>query len=205
MKAYYKNLSDIGSTERKYLLAVYLTLNEMGWTRLKKISVFLNVKMPSAKQFLERLASQSLIYYERRGSISLTQRGKRLAIIENAMFNAVKMFFCNILQLDEKEADHAAWNVYFTLSDKAIGRFSDFARFLVENEGKDYVEKFREFLNQPRKKTAPCPISAAYALIENELEKIDKDNKDNKNNKNNKNNKENEDKNENIKGGLTEK
>lgn len=170
MKIYYKANTNIGSTERKYLLAVYLTLNEMGWTRLKKISSFLNVKMPSAKQFLERLASQGFIYYEKRGSISLTQEGKKLAIVENTMFNAVKMFFCNILQLEEREANEAAWNIYFSLSDKAIGRFSDFARFVIEGGGNEYIEKFKEFLNQPRKKSAPCPINDAYILIE-EIEK----------------------------------
>ncbi|GEM_PF-443695 len=169
-----KNLS-IGSTERKYLLAVYLTLNEMGWTRLKKISTFLNVKMPSAKQFLEKLAEMNLIYYEHRGGISLTQDGKKLAILENARFNAVKMFFCEILQLDEKESNEAAWNVYFNLSDKIVSKFSDFARFLVEDEGKQIVEKFRTFLAQPRRKTAPCPISSAYEMIEKELEKTEKE------------------------------
>jgi len=84
--------NQLGPTERKYLLAVYLTLNEMGWTRLKKISNFLKVKMPSAKQFLERLAGAGLLYYEHRGGISLTPEGKRIAVAENARFNAVKIF-----------------------------------------------------------------------------------------------------------------
>ncbi|MCX7653189.1 MAG: metal-dependent transcriptional regulator [Fervidobacterium sp.] len=160
--------ANIGSTERKYLLAVYLTLNEMGWTRLKRISSFLNVKMPSAKQFLEKLVEMNLIYYEHRGGISLTQEGKKLAIIENTRFNAVKTFFCEILQLDEKESNEAAWNVYFNLNDKVVNKFSEFARFLVEDEGKKIVEEFRTFLSQPRKKTAPCPISSAYEIIEKE-------------------------------------
>lgn len=158
----------IGSTERKYLLAVYLTLNEMGWTRLKKVSDFLKVKMPSAKQFLTKLEEANLIYYERRGGISLTQDGKRLAVVENAHLNAVRMFFCEILSLDEKEAVEAAWNVYFNLSDKTVKRFSDFARFLVEGEAKDVVEKFREFINQPRRKLAPCQIKTMYEEQEKE-------------------------------------
>ncbi len=168
-------MDKIGSTERKYLLAVYLTLNEMGWTRLKKISTFLNVKMPSAKQFLEKLTEQGLIYYEHRGGISLTQEGKKLAVLENARFNAVKMFFCEILQLEEKESDEAAWNVYFNLSDKIVNKFSDFARFLVEEEGKAVMEKFRTFLSQPRRKTAPCPISSAYEILEKSAEKSEKE------------------------------
>jgi len=149
----------LGSTERKYLLAVYLTLNEMGWTRLKKISNFLKVKMPSAKQFLERLSDIGLIYYEHRGGISLTPEGKKIAIAENAHFNAVKVFFCEILQLSQEEADNAAWNIYFNLSSSIANKFSDFARFLFEEEGKEIVEKFKNFLSQPRKIIAPCPLS----------------------------------------------
>ena len=149
----------LGSTERKYLLAVYLTLNEMGWTRLKKISNFLKVKMPSAKQFLERLAGLGLIYYEHRGGISLTVEGKKIAISENARFNAVKLFFYEILQLTEAESNDAAWNIYFNLSSSTASKFSDFARFLFEEGGKEVVEKFKDFLSQPRKIIAPCPLS----------------------------------------------
>ncbi|AMW32224.1 metal-dependent transcriptional regulator [Fervidobacterium islandicum] len=151
--------SQLGPTERKYLLAVYLTLNEMGWTRLKKISNFLKVKMPSAKQFLEKLADAGLIYYEHRGGISLTAEGKKIAVAENARFNAVKVFFCEILQLSAEEADEAAWNIYFNLSENTVNKFSEFARFLFEEEGKEIIEKFRNFLSQPRKRLAPCPLT----------------------------------------------
>lgn len=157
----------IGSTERKYLLAVYLTLNQMGWTRLKKVSDFLKVRMPSAKQFLERLAELNLIYYEPRGSITLTPEGKKLAITENTKFNAVKMFFCEILLLEEADASEAAWNAYFNLSDKVIDRFVEFARFLVEGGVDELVEKFKDHLAQPRKRIAPCPIkSVLYPEVE---------------------------------------
>jgi DtxR family Mn-dependent transcriptional regulator len=162
--------NQLGPTERKYLLAVYLTLNEMGWTRLKKISNFLRVKMPSAKQFLERLASAGLLYYEHRGGISLTPEGKRIAVAENARFNAVKIFFCEILQLSSEEADEAAWNIYFNLSENTVNKFSDFARFLFEDEGKEIVEKFRKFLSQPRKKLAPCPLTMHISGVENTQE-----------------------------------
>lgn len=150
----------IGSTERKYLLAVYLTLNQMGWTRLKRISDFLKVKMPSAKQFLEKLSELQLIYYEPRGSITLTAEGKKLAIIENTKFNAVKMFFCEILSLEESDASEAAWGAYFNLNERVIDRIVDFARFIVEGGANELVEKFKGYLTQPRKRIAPCPIKS---------------------------------------------
>ncbi len=144
---------ELNVTERKYLLAVYLSLNEMGWTRLKKISTLLNVKMPSAKQFLERLKEKGLIYYEKRGGIALTNEGKKIAVNENVSFNALKNFFCNVLLLDPAQVDEAAWKVYFELSHQISNRFVDFARFTIECDTfKDLVEEFKKFLSETGEK-----------------------------------------------------
>jgi len=63
----------LSPTEKRYLLAVLLTTEE-GSTRLKRVSDFLKVKMPSAKQILEDLANKKLVNYVRRGPISLEQK-----------------------------------------------------------------------------------------------------------------------------------
>ncbi len=144
---------ELNVTERKYLLAVYLSLNEMGWTRLKKISTLLNVKMPSAKQFLERLKEKGLIYYEKRGGIALTNEGKKIAINENVSFNALKSFFCNVLLLEPTQVDEATWKVYFELSNDISNRFVDFARFTIECDTfKEVIDEFQKFLNEPGEK-----------------------------------------------------
>ncbi len=144
---------ELNVTERKYLLAVYLSLNEMGWTRLKKISTLLNVKMPSAKQFLERLKEKGLIYYEKRGGIALTNEGKKIAVNENVSFNALKSLFCNVLLLEPTQVDEATWKVYFELSNDISNRFVDFARFTIECDTfKEVIDEFQKFLNKPGEK-----------------------------------------------------
>ncbi|WP_231555917.1 hypothetical protein [Thermotoga neapolitana] len=67
----------LSPTEKRYLLAVLLTLDE-GSTRLKKVSDFLRVKMPSAKQILEELASKKLINYVRRAPFPSQKRVQNL-------------------------------------------------------------------------------------------------------------------------------
>jgi len=80
-------------------------------------------------------------------------------------------YSCEILQLSSEEADEAAWNIYFNLSENTVNKFSDFARFLFEDEGKEIVEKFRKFLSLPRKKLAPCPLTKHISGVENAQER----------------------------------
>jgi len=155
-------MSDVGyltSAERKYLLVVLLTLNEMGWTRLKKISDFAKVKMPSAKQSLDSLAKKGLIYYERRGAITLTKRGKEIAIKENENIQAVKKFFSEIMLINPEKVNEACWKIYFEMSDEVVEKFVLFAKFMDQCpiEKPVFINHFKEFLKNGSIKSE-CPF-----------------------------------------------
>jgi len=116
-------------TEKKYLLAVYLTIDE-GSTRLKRVSEFLKVKMPSAKQALEELARKKLIDYVTRGPISLTKKGKEMAEIEKERFDNLVNFLVEVLFLDKEKAQKGAWEIFFNMDDDVAQRLIDFMNFL---------------------------------------------------------------------------
>ncbi|KAF2959900.1 MULTISPECIES: metal-dependent transcriptional regulator [unclassified Thermotoga] len=120
----------LSPTEKRYLLAVLLTTEE-GSTRLKKVSDFLKVKMPSAKQILEDLATKKFINYVRRGPISLTKKGMELAQKEMERFNNLKEFLKKILFLNEEEAEKGAWEIFFNLEESIADRVVDFMNFLT--------------------------------------------------------------------------
>jgi DtxR family Mn-dependent transcriptional regulator len=153
------DVGNLTSAERKYLLAVFLTLNEMGWTRLKKISDFANVKMPSAKQSLNSLAEKGLIYYEHRGAITLTKLGKEIAIKENENIQAVKKFFTEIMLIDPEKANEACWKIYFEMSDEVVEKFVLFAKFMNQCpiEMPVFIKHFREFLEKGSVDKSECP------------------------------------------------
>ncbi|MBO8160103.1 MAG: metal-dependent transcriptional regulator [Thermosipho sp. (in: Bacteria)] len=148
----------LSSAERKYLLITYLTLNEMGWTRLKKISDFASVKMPSAKQSLDSLAKKGLIYYERRGAITLTKEGKIIAIRENENIQAVKKFFTEVLLLSPEKANEACWKIYFDMDEEILEKFVLFAKFLNQSpiEKPLFIAHFKEFVKNG-KVVSECP------------------------------------------------
>lgn len=116
-------------TEKKYLLAVYLTIDE-GSTRLKRVSGFLKVKMPSAKQVLEELARKKLLNYVTRGPISLTKRGKEIAELEKERFDNLVSFLTHVLFLNKEKAWRGAWEVFFNMDDEVAQRLIDFMNFL---------------------------------------------------------------------------
>ncbi|SHH40690.1 metal-dependent transcriptional regulator [Thermosipho atlanticus] len=145
--------------ERKYLLIVFLTLNEMGWTRLKKISDYAKVKMPSAKQSLDSLAKKGLIYYEKRGAITLTKEGKKIAVKENENIQAVKKFFTEIMLIPSDKADEAVWKIYFEMAEEVVEKFVLFAKFMNQcpMEKPVFIGHFKEFLNSGNVSTE-CPF-----------------------------------------------
>jgi len=137
----------LSSTEKKYLLAVYLTADE-GSTRLKRVADFLKVKMPSAKQVLEFLAEKKMVNYVRRGPISLTKKGQEVALKEYERFTNLKVFLKNVLFLREEEAEKGAWEIFFALEEGIANRIVDFVSFL--NQCPQItplcIKGFREFL-----------------------------------------------------------
>ncbi|MDK2885740.1 MAG: hypothetical protein PWP54_298 [Thermosipho sp. (in: thermotogales)] len=141
---------NLTSAERKYLLIVFLTLNEMGWTRLKKVSDFAKVKMPSAKQSLDSLAKKGLIFYERRGAITLTKLGKEIAIKENENIQAVRKFFTEIMLIEPEKANEASWKIYFDMSEEIVEKFVLFAKFMNQCplEKPVFIGHFKEFIKK---------------------------------------------------------
>ncbi len=150
---------NLTKAERKYLLMVFLTLNSMGWTRLKKIADYAGVKMPSAKQALDSLAEKGLIYYEKRGAITLTDKGKKIAIIENKNIRAVQKFLVEILGIAPEKAWDSCLKIYFDMDEEAASKFLLFAKFMNEcpQEQPLFIKHFKEYLSKG-KITDNCPF-----------------------------------------------
>jgi DtxR family Mn-dependent transcriptional regulator len=122
-------LMELSKAQRKYLVAVLRTM-KMGWTRLKRVSEYMKVKMPSAKQILDGLTEAGLLYYEKRGGITLTEEGKSIVNQDNEKLATVEKFLSQVFLLDESTSRQGAWNMYFDMPDIVSERFVIFAEFI---------------------------------------------------------------------------
>ncbi len=151
---------NLSNGERKYLLGVLETLSEYGWTRLKWVSDFFGVKMPTAKEFLGSLASKGLIEYHRRGSIFLTDEGYKVAMAEKRKLDTIVTFLVRCLLLDEERARENAMKVLFDLDDDVSERMYKFIEFMTMCPSRPvFIEKFEMFVQTGEHKICDfCPI-----------------------------------------------
>lgn len=62
-----------------YIETIYMFEKKNGFSRVKEIAMFLNVKLPSVNKALKELEKGKLISHEKYGYIKLTKDGKRIA------------------------------------------------------------------------------------------------------------------------------
>ncbi len=151
---------NLSNGERKYLLGVLETLSEYGWTRLKRVSDFFGVKMPTAKEFLGSLAAKGLIEYQRRGSIFLTSEGLKIAKREKKKLETITTFLVKCLLLDEKKARESAIKVLFDLDDEVSSRMYEFIEFMTKCPSRPvFIERFETFVQTGSYEVCDfCPI-----------------------------------------------
>lgn len=62
-----------------YIETIYMFEKKNGFSRVKEIANFLNVKLPSVNKALKELEKGNLINHEKYGYIKLTKEGKKIA------------------------------------------------------------------------------------------------------------------------------
>ena len=95
-------MSQIKDTYEDYLKAIYIVSkkNRGGWVSNSEISNLLNVKPASVSSMLYKLKENNYIHWYPRKSVRLTGEGKKIALITINKYNQLKLFFENVLGVD---------------------------------------------------------------------------------------------------------
>lgn len=119
-------------SEEDYLEAFYVIGIKNDVVRVKDVSNFLNVTMPSVVSAVRSLSDKGLVQQERYGHIELTQEGEEIAKTIYARHQLLYKFFHEVLGLEETEAQENACRVEHHLSKEALKGIEN----LVESVGK---------------------------------------------------------------------
>ena len=95
-------MSQIKDTHEDYLKAIYRISkkNKGGWVSNSEISNVLKVKPASVSNMLYKLKENDYIQWYPRKSVRLTAKGKKIALITISKYNQLKLFFEDILGVD---------------------------------------------------------------------------------------------------------
>lgn len=90
------------------------------------ISKELNVSRASVTEALKKLANKGFINYGRYDTISLTEKGEKIATNVVSKHLVLQTFFENILGLSKEEASENACKIEHVITDNAFKRISEY-------------------------------------------------------------------------------
>ncbi len=128
------------SAVEKYLEVIYEIARSGGSTRVKDVAKSLNVSLASVSEMLDRLVQQGYVAHDKYRRITLTPKGKKLAMRLDRKHAVIMRFFTNILEVDEEVANKDACEIEHVISDETLEKL---VRFLesVEKSSKSNKTK----------------------------------------------------------------
>ena len=116
----------ITSSLEEYLKTIYILKNTEGQVRVTDISKKLNCSKPSVNRALNCLKDEGLILYEAYGDIDITESGINVAKSAIKRYDILKLFFIELLGVDESVAEDEATKMKHSVSEDTISKLEKY-------------------------------------------------------------------------------
>ncbi|MGD9237890.1 MAG: metal-dependent transcriptional regulator [Desulfobacterales bacterium] len=135
----------LSSNMEDYLEAIFHISEEKQAARAKDIADRMGVNKSSVTGALRSLSEKGLVNYVPYDIVTLTAKGKKLAVEIVRRHAALKEFFIKILLIDPDEAEEASCRVEHAVSKNIIDRLVRFVEFMeiCPRGGKKWLKGFR--------------------------------------------------------------
>jgi len=109
-----------------YLETILELQKEKTVARSKDIAEKMNIKRGSVTGMLKKLSENKLINYEPYGYVTLTPKGKKIALEIESRHIFLKDFFFRILKIDEETSNRTACQIEHAMDENTFKKFRDF-------------------------------------------------------------------------------
>ena len=123
-------MTNLSASLEDYLEAIFNLAKEFSDVHSTDIAKQLDVAKPSVTGALRALKSKGLVNYKPYGCVTLTQKGRKLALQVVRKHNIIKSFFVNILGIDAKVAHQAACKAEHAFGPEVVSRLLSFVEFV---------------------------------------------------------------------------
>ncbi len=113
-----------------YLETIYHLESQHSVVRSKDIAAHLGVNSPSVTGALRSLAEKDLVNYTPYEFITLTEKGRQIAVDITRRHGILKDFFVKVLQVNEQESDEAACKMEHAIPRSILERLIKFIEFI---------------------------------------------------------------------------
>lgn len=122
-------------SKEDYLEAIHWLIEKKGHARTKDIAAELKVKPPSVTEMLSKLDGDGLVRYEKYGGVSLTKKGRTLAVSVKSRHNVFREFLIAI-GVPERTAEQDACVMEHNLHKKTIDRIRGLVSSMHRDENR---------------------------------------------------------------------
>ncbi|RLG45961.1 MAG: metal-dependent transcriptional regulator [Thermoproteota archaeon] len=127
-----------------YLETIYWLSKEKGSAKVSDISQTMGVRLPSVSEMMKRLKDKGLVEYEPYGEVTLTEKGREVAMRIAARHELLASFFM-ALGVEKKIALEDACKVEHDLHPDTLKRLRTFIKFVAE---RSMFSKFSEYVSE---------------------------------------------------------
>jgi len=138
----------------EYVETIYGVVKKKGYARVKDVSQLLGVGASTVSEMFRKLSEEGYVNYEKYGGVTLTEKGKKLAIELSKKHRALREFLI-ILGIDEKTADREACIIEHVVSREVTDRIAKFVEFMKTRKDPLWLKKFKEYYETG--KLPECP------------------------------------------------
>ena len=116
----------ISKSLEEYLKTMYLLKKQNGNIRVTDIAKKMSCTKPSVNKAIKNLKDNDLVNYELYGTIELTDKGENLAKKILEAYDIVYLFFKEVLNLEEADAEKEAEKIKLTITDNTINKLAKY-------------------------------------------------------------------------------
>lgn len=116
----------------EYIKTMYILKKQTGNIRVTDIANKMNCTKPSVNKALNNLKDSGLVNYETYGTIELTQEGENIAKKVLEAYDIVYLFFKDVLNLNEEQAQKEAEQIKSNISDDTINKLAKYVHKVLD-------------------------------------------------------------------------
>jgi len=132
-------------TIEDYVEIIYILQDKTGKVHTNDIASALDISPASVTEIFQKLSDENYINYEKYSGVSLTSKGKKIAIETKRKHDTLKKFLM-ILGITEKTADDDACKIEHIVTPETMKRLTKFVEFVQKfKEGSRWLDNFEHF------------------------------------------------------------
>ena len=133
----------LSSSLEDYLETIYAVVKKKGAARPKDIAEARSVAASSVTTALKHLKNLGLVNHEPYDLVTLTPRGKKIAMKVTEKHEVLKDFFLSVLEIDPETAEECACSMEHAIPQHVLKRFTEYLEFVkkCDNSGRRWTEE----------------------------------------------------------------